>query len=303
MNLLGSPRIVTQDFQNHRYAEDYAGVHLSDVRILGKAKVVQEVNKYRVFEDSIDYNDYINNRSSWKDGVYFNCVSISGKKVRYHQSELGGNQVKLECYMENKRYYFKILHLANVFVEVGDIISSDTLIGTQGNTGLVSSTKARTNITYGSHVHFEVIDNNYNRINPREYAMFNVAVDYGEQTNEIDNSKKQIEIVVDKIDIKKSNSVNSEVIGAVYSGEVYSVVEEVLNDKYTWYKIETNLGLNGYIGNEKGKNLVQVYDVDENVEGDYHQVCEDKVKNIIFECQKDGLYALKMKSGEKLYIE
>ncbi|MDD2489787.1 MAG: M23 family metallopeptidase [Bacilli bacterium] len=303
MKLLGSERIVTQSYERHRYAEDYAGLHLSDILINGKAKVITVINKYKPYEDTIDRNDYINNKPKWKDGVHYNCVSISGKIVRYHQSELGGNQVKLECFVNNKKYYLRILHMAHVFVKVGDLVDAQTVIGTQGNTGLVLSKKERTNPTYGSHVHFEVMDENYNKINPRDFANFKIEVVYKEQTNEIDNTKKQISIIANKINIRENSSVETEIIGGVYNGEIYTVYDEVINDKYIWYKIKTSFDLVGYVANEKGKNWLEVFDVNENIESDYHQVDEDKEKVLVFECPKDEIYAIKLKKGEKLYIE
>ncbi len=302
INILGSNRIVTQDYNRHRYAEDYAGVHLSDIKIFGRAKVIRVVNKYIPYEDTIDYNDYLKNRQQWQDGTYYNCISISGKKSRYHQSELGGNQVELECYEGNKKRFFKMLHIADVLVKVGDIIDSNTIIGKQGNTGLVLSNKSRSDITYGTHVHFEVRDENYNSINPRDYALFNIKVDYREQTNEIDNSKKQIKILVDKINIRQSHSTNSNIIGGVYKGEIYTVVDEQLDNKYNWYKIKTSLGLTGFVANEKGKQWIEISEPNQDIE-ESHQVVDEITRyKLVFTCPKDGMYAIKLYKGEKLYL-
>ena len=303
MFLLGSKRIVSQSYATHKYAEDYAGLHLSNIKIYGRAKVNKVINKYKPHEDTVNYNEYLNNRNSWKDGVYYNLISITGKKVRYHQSELGGNQVELECYEGNKKRIFRILHMADVFVNVGDIIDSSTVIGTQGNTGLVLSNRPRTNKTYGSHVHFEVRDENYNSINPRDYALFNIKVYYKEQTNEIDSTKKQIKIIVDKINIRQAPDINSNVIGGVYSGEIYTVHEEKSNERYNWYKIETGLDIVGFIANEKNKNWVEVYEPNSSIEGEHKPVDELKEPELIFTCKKDAMYAIKLKEREKLYLE
>jgi hypothetical protein len=126
MLLLGSERVITQDYKTHGDAEDYAGEHLSPIKIKGKALVTRVINKYKTHEDTINYNDFLNNRTSWKDGTYYNCHSITGKVVRYHQSELGGNQVELECYDSNKKIHIRLLHMASVLVSVGDIIDSNT---------------------------------------------------------------------------------------------------------------------------------------------------------------------------------
>lgn len=303
MLILGSERSVTQNYNIHKDAEDYSGEHLSVIKINGRAKVTKIVNKYISHEDSINYNDYLNNSAIWRDGTYFNCISITGKVVRYHQSELGGNRVELECYEGDLKRYIRLYHMADVLVNVGDIVDSDTTIGKQGNTGLVLSKKSLSDITYGSHVHMEVLDENYQNINPREYATFARTVNYMEQTNIIDNSKKQIKIIVDKINIRSNPNVVSSDIGNVYNGEIYDVLGVSEDENYTWYNIKTSLGLTGYVANEKNKNWLIVTKEQEKIEEDVKEVDDIKELKLIFTCEKDGMYAVKLKLGERLYME
>lgn len=303
MMLLGSERIITQDYATHKHAEDYAGIHLSDIKINGQARVIKVVNKYKSYQDTVNYNDYLNNKANWRDGLYYNCISISGKKTRYHQNELGGNQVSLETYDGIKKRYFYILHMAEVLVKEGDIVDEYTIIGRQGNTGLVLSNKDRSDHTYGSHVHFEVRDEYYNPINPRAYALFNIRVSYKEQSNQIDNSKKQIKVLADKINIRAEGSVNSQDIGDVFRDEVYTVLDEQEDNLYRWYKIETSLGLKGFVANEKNKKWLEVYEPNINIEGDLKAVDEKEELPLIFICPKDDLYAIRLKAGEQLYIK
>jgi len=303
MLLLGSNRSITHDYSTHGDAEDYAGEHLSIIKINGSSKVTRVVNKYIAHEDSINYYDYLNNAFNWKDGTYYNCISITGKTVRYHQSELGGNQVTLECYENNKKRYIRILHMADVLVSVGDVINSSTIIGKQGSTGLVLSKKEKSNVSYGSHVHLEVLDENYQSINPREYATFARSVNYMEQTNVIDNSKQQIKIIVDKINLRLKPSKESSDIGDVYNGEVYDVLGISEDENYIWYKIKNNLDVTGYVANEKGKNWLLITNEKESIEEDVKEVDEIKALKLIFICEKDGMYAVKLKFGERLYIE
>lgn len=303
MLLLGSERVVTQNYVTHGDAEDYAGNHLSDIKIKGRAKVVKVINKYTAHDDSINYNDYLNNRSGWKDGTYYNCISITGKTVRYHQSELGGNQVELECYENNQKRHIRLLHMAEVLVNVGDIIDSETVIGRQGNTGLVLSKKARSDVSYGSHVHMEVTDSDYKSMNPREYANFDREVSYLEQTNVVDNTKEQIKIIVDKINIRQNPSKESPDIGDVYNGEIYDVLGVTEDATYTWYNIKTSLGVTGYVANEKGKNWVTVTNPKQDPTGEVKEVDQVKELKLIFTCEKEGMYAVKLKIGEKLYLE
>lgn len=302
MFLLGSERVVTQDFKTHGVAEDYAGEHLSIIKIKGKAKVTKVINKYIPHQDTINYNDFFNNKDKWQEGTYYNCISITGKKVRYHQSELGGNQVELECYESGKKRYIKILHMASTPLNVGDIINSNTVIGYQGNTGLVLSKKAKTDVTYGSNVHLEIRDENYKPLNPRDYAIYVKDVDYLEQTNVLDNTKDQIKIIVNKINIRSEPTVSSSDIGDVYNGEIYDILGITEDDKYIWYKIKTSLGLIGYVASEKGKEWIEVILKNNHPKGDIPGSDEVKKINLIFTCKKDGMYAIKLKNGEQLYI-
>lgn len=67
------------------------------------------------------------------------------------------------------------------------------------------------------------------------------------QTNERDETKEQVEITNDYINIRKENDSQSEAIGKVYKGEIYTVLEKLEDDYYVWCKIETTDGINGYI--------------------------------------------------------
>ncbi len=303
MLLLGSERSVTQDYRSHGDAEDYAGEHLSVVKILGEAKVVKVVNKYIAYEDTINYYDYLNNKANWSDGTYYNCISITGKKVRYHQSELDGNQVELECYDNDKKRYIIISHLAEVYVNVGDVIDSNTIIGSQGNTGIVLSKKDIDDNTYGSHIHIEVLDENYQSINPREYSTFGKTVNYIEQTNVVDSTKQQIKVIADKITIKEKPSKDSLDIGNVYNGEFYDVLDIVEDVDYTWFNIKTSLGVTGYVTNELGKKWIVLINEKEDVLPSIKEVDEIKELRLIFTCEKDGMYVVKLRVGEKLYLE
>ena len=77
MIYLGSQRVITNSFSNHKTAEDYAGAHLSEVKINGTGVVTKVINRFKSHEDSINYNDFLNNKNAWKDGNYYNCKSIT----------------------------------------------------------------------------------------------------------------------------------------------------------------------------------------------------------------------------------
>lgn len=313
MNILGSERIIIEDFTKHGYyAEDYSGDHLSNITFNGRGKVLNTVNKYKCHEDSVNKNDFNNNKLIWKDGEYYNCISITGKNVRYHKSEMGGNSVLIESYDNGIPLYFKIKHMADVYVKEGDIIDSNIIIGTQGNTGLVISKKPRTNPTYGTHVHYQVEDLKGNLINPRKYALGSIVTTYIEQSNKLDITKNQIKILVPKINIKESSSIVSKNIGEVYKDEIYTILDVIEDNHNIWYKITTNTGISGFIVNEKEYNWIEIINATQpsiieqkngisGLENKKEELSSNSY-NLIYECNKTDIYALKLNKGEKLYI-
>lgn len=324
MNYLGSNRIITNPFSSHGTAEDYAGNHLSNVILYGSGKVIRIINKFKSHEDSINYNNFLNNGNSWyKDGIY-HCISITGKITLMTPDELAGNQVFVETYDGNKKLIFRFAHLDSVNVKVGDIVNENTILGLQGNTGLVLSSKNVSDKTYGSHVHLEVIDENNNYVNPRMYASGEIRTTYQLQTNIKDENKLQFIVNVDVINIRESASVTSNDIGNVYINEIYDILESVDDGTYTWYKIRTSNGIEGYVAYLKNSNWVTVFEPkkeevqEENSENPNETIKEetdesDDIKNdkeiisenleLIFECAKDDYYYIYLKNGEKLYIK
>lgn len=303
MNYLGSSRVITNQFSTHITAEDYAGEHKSPVSIYGKGKIIKVVGRFKSHEDSINYNNFLENQNNWKDGDYYNCISITGKQVRMRYDELGGNQVDIETYDGEKMIYFKIAHLDSVSVNVGDIIDENTIIGYQGNTGLVLSNKSLTDVTYGSHVHLEVKDSNNNYINPRTYASGLIKTTYIEQTNTLNPNKYQLKVNVDKINIRENSSINSNIIGAVYMNEIYNILEEIVTEPYKWYKITTNTGVTGYIANLEKENWLTIYKPEEENASIENNNNSNSDETILFECEEDGYYYVYLYKGEKLFIK
>lgn len=300
MIYLGAERVVTNSFSSHVTAEDYSGTHKSDVIMYGKGKVIRVINSFISHEDSINYNTFLSNQQNWRDGNYYNCISITGKRVRMHYDELGGNQVFVETYDGDNKLLFRFAHLDSVLVKEGDIIDSTTVIGRQGNTGLVLSSKSVNDVTYGSHVHLEITDRDGVYINPRSYASGEIITQYIEQSNVLDPTKEQFRVMVDKINIRESASIESKDIGDVYFGELYTILGTVTHDTYTWYKITTSQGLTGYVGSKIGANWVELYEVP--INEDLNDVFEPTYK-LLFTCEKDGVYYLKLYEGEELYIK
>lgn len=67
------------------------------------------------------------------------------------------------------------------------------------------------------------------------------------QTNERDETKEQIEITNEYINIRKETSSESEILGKVYKEEIYTILEKKSDEYYDWCLIETTNGIKGYI--------------------------------------------------------
>lgn len=76
------------------------------------------------------------------------------------------------------------------------------------------------------------------------------------QTNKRNVTVEQVEITNDYINIRKENDSQSEAIGKVYKGEIYTVLDRQEDEYYLWYQIETTNGIKGYIA---VKYLEEVY--------------------------------------------
>ena len=96
-----------------------------------------------------------------------------------------------------------------------------------------------------------------------------------EQTNLRDDTKNQIEIITDYINIREMQDVSSDILGKVYRGEIYTILSENTDSKYKWLEIETSNGIRGYISgiedyvkrlnienNENNQNLTDTPTID-----------------------------------------
>ncbi len=302
MLILGSDRYVTQDYAHHQTAEDYSGEHLSVVKIVGSAKVIRVVNHYLPHEDSLNYQEFLRRQYEWKDGDYYNCISLTGKQVRYHKDELGGNCIELEGTIDGEPYRYGLFHLASVNVNVGDIVDGNTVLGHQGNTGLVFSGKAESDPTYGTHVHMEVKDPSGNFTNPREFALGNKVISYASGSNERDTSVDQVSILVNDIRIRKDATTESPILGKVYEGEFYTVYDSKEDENYTWYRIKTASGVSGYIASSKTEKWMEFLPKEKEEEPiPPKNPCDDY--ELLYTCPKTDTYYLKLYEGEQLYLK
>lgn len=90
------------------------------------------------------------------------------------------------------------------------------------------------------------------------------------QSNDRDDSVEQIEITNDYINIRVENDSQSEALGKVYKGEIYTVLDIKEDEYYTWCLIKTNNDIEGYVAvkyqEESYVNYLEVKKVEENKE-------------------------------------
>jgi len=67
------------------------------------------------------------------------------------------------------------------------------------------------------------------------------------QSNDRDESVEQVEVTNDFINIRSENDSQSEALGKVYKGEIYTVLDKKEDEYYVWCLIKTNNDIEGYI--------------------------------------------------------
>lgn len=78
------------------------------------------------------------------------------------------------------------------------------------------------------------------------------------QSNEIDETKTQIKVIVKRVNIRETPNIGSEDIGDVYDGEIFTVLEAIDTKEYYWYKIKTKQGIEGYIASDPAGEYVEI---------------------------------------------
>ncbi len=79
-----------------------------------------------------------------------------------------------------------------------------------------------------------------------------------EQSNKIDRTKTQIKVLLKRINVRASADINSEDVGDVYRGEIYTVLSHVETDDFYWYHIKTENNIEGYIASDPNEEYVKV---------------------------------------------
>lgn len=88
--------------------------------------------------------------------IYSSAAGIVGKITR--KSSCGGNMVYIWVYVNGTPYTVVYMHLLDVYVNVGDAVTTSTVIGTVGGG---AGTKSYDKCTTGAHLHYGVSKNNH----------------------------------------------------------------------------------------------------------------------------------------------
>ena len=84
-----------------------------------------------------------------------------------HHYSCGGNMVFINVIVDGKKYTTYYYHLLEYYVQVGDIVDQNTIIGLVGGYSTSTSHGGYDSCTTGAHLHFEVAEGFYTGYSPR----------------------------------------------------------------------------------------------------------------------------------------
>lgn len=103
--------------------------------------------------------------------VYATATGIVGKITR--KASCGGNMIYIWVYVNGKAYTTVYMHLLDIKVSVGDVVTTNTIIGTVG--GSKSATPWDT-CTTGAHLHYGVSTGHYLGSGPDGYKSYSTYI-------------------------------------------------------------------------------------------------------------------------------
>lgn len=118
-------------------------------------------------------------------------------------------------------------------------------------------------------------------------------------SNVVDDSKLQIKVIIEKINIREKPEVSSNKLGVVEKDSVFDVIEYTKDKNYLWIKIKTDNDINGYVASDLESPYVEFnQDIDinppkitiksNNVSATTRKEAESAIiKNINYEDDKD----------------
>ena len=189
-------------------------------------KRINPVTHKEGFHYGCDYGTHVQKWSQYalEDGI----ITSVGK------SSSSGNYLHVE-YSRIKKDLFHA-HLYKIYVKKGDKVNHNTILGTTGATGQAT----------GIHLHLGLRPIGGDYENPETYDYIPPS-DIVNPVERNDNMN-QIEVIKDKLRVRKSPSLKGEILGYAKIG-FYNYSETSESDGYIWYKIgEANwiAGVDGY---------------------------------------------------------
>ena len=251
--------------------------------------------------DLIDKNEKNDHIIAFEDGVVIETRdSVEG----YDATKSAGNYVYIK---HDNNYTTRYLHmkLGSVRVKKGDKVKKGSIIGYTGATGYVT----------GTHVHFEIRNNNIAE-DPLPYLegtnkIIKTKIYLGTQVTK-DTTKDQIMIKENVTDLRVRESPNGKILGYINPG-IYNIISKDTKDGYDWYQIDTD----NYIAYDPKWATIYLKENSLNIDLEKQiEILKEKVEQLtkeneslkeegklIYTATQNDIYAIKLYQGEKLYLK
>lgn len=251
--------------------------------------------------DLIDKNEKNDHIIAFEDGVVIETRdSVEG----YDATKSAGNYVYIK---HDNNYTTRYLHmkLGSVRVKKGDKVKKGSIIGYTGATGYVT----------GTHVHFEIRNNNIAE-DPLPYLegrnkIIKTKIYLGTQVTK-DTTKDQIMIKENVTDLRVRESPNGKILGYINPG-IYNIISKDTKDGYDWYQIDTDY----YVAYDPKWATIYLKETSLNIDLEKQiEILKQKVEQLtkeneslkeegklIYTATQNDIYAIKLYQGEKLYLK
>lgn len=251
--------------------------------------------------DLIDKNEKNDHIIAFEDGVVIETRdSVEG----YDATKSAGNYVYIK---HDNNYTTRYLHmkLGSVRVKKGDKVKKGSIIGYTGATGYVT----------GTHVHFEIRNNNIAE-DPLPYLegtnkIIKTKIYLGTQVTK-DTTKDQIMIKENVTDLRVRESPNGKILGYINPG-IYNIISKDTKDGYDWYQIDTDY----YVAYDPKWATIYLKENSLNIDLEKQiEILKQKVEQLtkeneslkeegklIYTATQNDIYAIKLYQGEKLYLK
>lgn len=251
--------------------------------------------------DLIDKNEKNDHIIAFEDGVVIETRdSVEG----YDATKSAGNYVYIK---HDNNYTTRYLHmkLGSVRVKKGDKVKKGSIIGYTGATGYVT----------GTHVHFEIRNNNIAE-DPLPYLegtnkIIKTKIYLGTKVTK-DTTKDQIMIKENVTDLRVRESPNGKILGYINPG-IYNIISKDTKDGYDWYQIDTDY----YVAYDPKWATIYLKETSLNIDLEKQiEILKQKVEQLtkeneslkeegklIYTATQNDIYAIKLYQGEKLYLK